>query len=99
MKARCRTAAGMRDMAVLTNISTHGCCMQTRSLHLSIGVRVVVRPEGREGIVGTVRWIDGVLAGIAFDAPIYTPVVEHLRDENPVDGRPVRRARVRRMSA
>jgi len=95
MNARCRTAAGMRDEAFISDISTHGCCMETRSLHLSIGVRVIVKPEGMEGITGTVRWINGHCAGIAFEAPLYGPIVAHLIANNPDRLRTAPHARLR----
>lgn len=78
LAARCRTMGGMRDEAWLCDISTHGCRIATRSLYLSVGMRVTIKPEGMEAISGVVRWLGQDGAGVEFDAPLYGPVVEHL---------------------
>jgi len=78
LPARCRTLNGTRDEGAIHDISTHGCCVTMRTLCLNVGSRVIVRPNGLEGIAGIVRWIDRARAGIEFDAPLYGPIVEHL---------------------
>lgn len=78
LAARCRTMGGMRDEAYLCDISTHGCRIVTRSLYLSVGMRVTIKPEGMEAIGGVVRWLGQDGAGVEFDNPLYGPVVEHL---------------------
>ncbi|NBC35476.1 PilZ domain-containing protein [Novosphingobium sp. FSY-8] len=78
LMARCRTAAGMRDAAVLTDISTQGCGLRLHSLHVTRGMRVLIRPDGLEAIPGVVRWIAGEQVGVEFDAPLYGPVVDFL---------------------
>ncbi|WP_343612967.1 PilZ domain-containing protein [Novosphingobium sp.] len=78
LAAKCRTMGGMRDEAYLCDISTHGCKMVTRSLYLSIGMRVTIKPDGMEAISGVVRWLSQDGAGIEFDSPLYAPVVENL---------------------
>jgi hypothetical protein len=78
MPARCRTLSGTRDEGAIHDISTHGCCVTMRTLCLNVGSRVIVRPNGLEGIAGVVRWIAGDRAGIEFDTPLYGPIVEHL---------------------
>ena len=78
LRAGCRTQSGLRDEGWIANISAQGCCVETHSLFVRIGARVIVKPEGLEGLSGTVRWIEGNRAGIEFDSPIYGPVLEHL---------------------
>ena len=78
LDARCRTNTGLRDIGAISDISPDGCCVTTNELFVNIGMRVLVKPEGMEGLTGIVRWIDGNRAGIEFDAPLYGPVVEHL---------------------
>jgi hypothetical protein len=78
LAATCRTQSGLRDAGYISDISAHGCCLTTSSLSVRIGSRVVIRPQGLEGLTGTVRWIEGQHAGIEFDAPLYGPVVDHL---------------------
>jgi hypothetical protein len=78
LAAQSRTSSGMRDTAEISDISPEGCCITTDSLFIKVGARLMIRPEGMEGLTGTVRWIDGFRAGIEFDEALYAPVVEHL---------------------
>lgn len=76
--ATCRTHSGMCDNGYISDISPHGCRLATSTLAVRIGARIVIRPQGSEGLMGIVRWIDGQHAGIEFEAPLYEPVVDHL---------------------
>jgi hypothetical protein len=78
MTATCRTLSGLRDKAHISDISPRGCCLTTQALAVRPGMRVVIRPQGLEGVAGVVRWIEGHIAGVEFDAPLYEPVVDHL---------------------
>lgn len=78
MAATCRTQSGMRDNGYISDISQYGCRLTTSTLAVRIGMRIVIRPQGLEGVSGTVRWIEGQHSGIEFDAPLYGPVVDHL---------------------
>jgi len=78
LTAQCRTATGLRDTGQIADISREGCRVYTNSLFFRVGTRVVIRPEGMEGLTGIVRWIDRDCAGIEFDLPIYEPVFDHL---------------------
>lgn len=78
LAATCRTQSGLRDNAYISDISPHGCRLTTSTLAVRIGLRIVIRPQGLEGLSGVVRWIDGEYVGIEFDAPLYEPVVDHL---------------------
>lgn len=78
MPASCRTQSGLRDEGLISDISPQGCRLAARTLAMRVGLRVVIRPPGLEGIPGIVRWFDGHYAGVEFDAPLYEPVVDHL---------------------
>lgn len=78
LAATCRTQSGLRDNAYIADISQYGCRLTTHTLAVRIGMRIVIRPQGLEGVGGVVRWIEGQHAGIEFDAPLYGPVVDHL---------------------
>jgi hypothetical protein len=78
MTATCRTQSGLRDNAYISDISPFGCRLTIKTLAVRIGLRVVIRPQGLEGVSGVVRWIEGQNAGLEFDAPLYEPVVDHL---------------------
>ncbi len=78
MTAQCRTHSGLRDLGHISDISAEGCCVTTSCLFVRVGARVVIRPEGIEGLTGVIRWIEGNRAGVQFDRPIYGPVIDHL---------------------
>ena len=78
MTATCRTQSGLRDNGHISDISQYGCRLTTSTLAVRTGMRIVIRPQGLEGVSGVVRWIEGAHAGIEFDAPLYGPVVDHL---------------------
>lgn len=78
LDARCRTHTGLRDLGEISDLSSEGCCVTTNELFVNVGTRVLVKPDGMEGLTGIVRWIRGNRAGIEFDSPLYGPVVEHL---------------------
>lgn len=78
MAALCRTQSGLRDRGRILDLSPEGCCIATDSLCLRVGARVMIRPEGMEGLTGVIRWILNDRAGVEFDRPLYGPVFEHL---------------------
>lgn len=78
MPARCRTLRGFVDDVVLRDISAEGCRIVSGALTVRPGAMVVIRPNGMEGLCGTVRWVRGHEAGIEFETPLYQPIVEHL---------------------
>ena len=79
MPAKCRSRSGFVDHVIIADISEHGCRIESGALHFSAGQLVVIRPQGLEGLCGQIRWVAGHTAGIAFERPLYLPVVEHLR--------------------
>lgn len=78
LPARCRTLGGFVDHVVIRDLSTHGCRIVSHALTVRPGARIVLRPDGIEGLCGEVRWTSGGEAGIEFERPLYGPVVEHL---------------------
>ena len=78
LPATCRTQTGMRDSAEIFDISPHGCRLRTSALTMREGMRIVIRPQGLEGMTAVVRWVEGQVAGLEFDSPLYEPVVDHL---------------------
>ena len=78
MKAHCRTVSSLRDKGEICDLSPVGCRVTTGGLFIDVGMRVLIRPEGLEGLTGVVRWINGVAPGIEFDTPLYGPVFENL---------------------
>jgi hypothetical protein len=78
LAATWRTQSGLRANCQISDISANGCCVETKGLYVKVGVRVVIRPQGLEGLTGIVRWVEGPHAGVEFDSPLYQPVVDHL---------------------
>jgi PilZ domain len=78
LPAKCRSRSGFLDRVVITDLSPHGCRIESRALTVQAGDMVVVRPDGLEGLCGTVRWASGHGAGVEFERPLYGPVVDHL---------------------
>lgn len=78
MPAHCRLMSGLRDNVMVSDLSTHGCCIATRTLSLTVGTRVMLKLDGIEAISCTVCWVGGNQCGLQFERPIYEPVVEHL---------------------
>jgi PilZ domain len=78
MTAQCRTQSGLRDKGTISDISPEGCCVTTNALFTREGLRVMIKPEGMEGLSGVIRWIEGNKAGVQFDSPLYGPVFDHL---------------------
>lgn len=76
--ARCRSRSGFVDRVVITDLSANGCRIESMALTVRKGDLVVVSPGVIEGQCGRVIWVKGHSAGIAFSAPLYGPVVEHL---------------------
>ena len=84
MAAQCRTQSGLRDRGEISDISEAGCCLKAQSLFFRVGARVVIKPDGLEGLIGIVRWISRECAGVEFETPIYGPVLDHLCMKNSV---------------
>lgn len=82
LPARCRSRSGFLDRVVISDISEGGCRIDSLALVLRPGDLVVIRPDGLEGLGGVIRWVKGHSAGIAFDRPLYAPVVDHLHRTN-----------------
>lgn len=78
MAARCRSSTGLHDEGWLEDISAEGCCLVSRAIAFRVGSRIVICPQGLEGVTGIVRWATATKAGIEFDSPLYAPMVEHL---------------------
>jgi hypothetical protein len=78
LRAQCRTQSGLRDLGSIADLTAEGCCVITNELFVRVGARVIIRPEGMEGLSGVVRWVKGNRAGVEFDSPLYGPVVDHL---------------------
>lgn len=78
LPARVRSRTGFLDRVVITNLTREGCRIECHALTVHAGDLVLLRPEGLEGLGGTIRWTRREMAGVEFERPLYGPVVEHL---------------------
>ena len=87
MNAQCRSGHDRRNVA-LWDLSSHGCRIVLAGMvHIAVGQRIVLRPEGLESLSGTVRWRSEEFAGVEFDRALHPAVVDHLCRLHPDDSR------------
>jgi hypothetical protein len=79
MSATCRTGTGRSGDVVITDLTADGCCIFTKAVALSAGLKVRIHPANFQVLPGVVRWSNRGYAGIEFDAPLYGPVAVHLQ--------------------
>lgn len=72
-----RAESGWRSFGYIIDLSAGGCCIQTPEKPPRVGSRIIVRPDGLDGLNARVQWIRGRQFGAAFDRAIYAPVLEH----------------------
>lgn len=63
------------DMKVL-DLAEGGCLLESQGWGAKPDERVLVRLPGLAEVAGKVAWIEEQRAGVAFDEPLYGPVVE-----------------------
>lgn len=78
MTVRCRIAPGRSPEVGLTELSLAGCRLLLREGLVTPGQPVVIKARLVEGLPGTVRWVLGDAAGVAFEQPLHPAVLEHL---------------------
>jgi hypothetical protein len=76
-KAVCRTA-GAKITAVVSNLSSDGCCLTFDWHMLTPGQCVTVRIGDLGGLPAQIRWVEGLRVGVSFDRSLYGPVLDHL---------------------
>ena len=72
-----RAESGLRTFGYIVDLSTGGCCIAVENKPPRLGSKVIVRPDGIDGLEATVQWINGRQFGAIFARPIYGPVLEH----------------------
>jgi len=79
LKARLRTRSGTVSEVIVQDLSVGGCLVETRSLPMKVEDRVLIQlPELSYRPVSVV-WMEEGQSGLAFEEPLYEPVVEHLK--------------------
>ena len=75
VKSRVRSRVVFVD---LIDISEGGCKIRGKPGFGAIGDRVTMKVAGINAPLGTIAWIDGPLAGVAFEGSIHPAVLDHL---------------------
>jgi hypothetical protein len=83
-----RTPFGRQKVA-LSDLSIAGCRIEAVYMTLAVGQRIVLKPEGMEGLNATVSWSSGPSAGLKFDHPLHPSIFEHLCKLHPDASRPI----------
>lgn len=78
LPADCRTPWGKIERVRLANISAEGCRITAITQVLVCGDHVLIRTASLLGAAGTVRWVEGVDAGIEFPRPLDEKLLAHL---------------------
>jgi len=79
IKAQCRLrTGGVHDIRVL-DISEAGCMINRKMLRLEDQERVLIKLPDLAYQGATVLWVDDDQAGLAFEQPLYSAVLSHLR--------------------
>lgn len=80
LRIKCRAKSGnTADLEVL-DLSEGGCMVAYRGWSARLGERVLATLPGLAAQPGELVWIEDGNAGIAFEQPLYGPVLEHLQE-------------------
>ncbi|WP_324075557.1 MAG: PilZ domain-containing protein [Erythrobacter sp.] len=62
----------------LIDISEGGCKIRGKAGFAAIGDRVTMKVAGINAPLGTVAWVDGSYAGVAFEGAMHPAILDHL---------------------
>lgn len=82
VKSRVRSREVFVD---LIDISEGGCKIRGKSGFAVIGDRVTMKVAGVNAPLGTVAWVEGPFAGVAFEGAMHPAVLDHLCSEGVID--------------
>lgn len=80
VQGRYRTGSGMAVDVTLRDLSKGGCQVHDRLGRLEVEQFLTIRIGPIGPIDSRVRWLDGRVAGIRFDAPLNDSVLDHIRE-------------------
>lgn len=66
----------------LVDISEGGCKVKAKPGFAQLGDRVTMRVNGINAPLGSIVWIDGAFAGIAFEGEMHPAIVDYLCNEH-----------------
>jgi hypothetical protein len=62
----------------LLDISEGGCKIRGRSGFAAMGDRVMMKIASINAPIGTIAWVEGPVAGVAFEGTLHPAVLDHL---------------------
>ena len=75
VKSRVQSRVVFVDMI---DISEGGCKIRGSNGFAQVGDRVTMKVNGVNAPLGTVAWVDGRFAGVAFEGEMHSAVLDHL---------------------
>ncbi len=67
----------------LIDISEGGCKIRAKAGFAEVGDRVTMKVGGINAPLGTIAWVDGCLAGVAFEGAMHPAVLDFLCEGPP----------------
>jgi len=77
VKSRVRSREVLVD---LIDISEGGCKIRAKAGFAEVGDRVTMKVNGINAPLGTIAWVEGRLAGVAFEGAMHPAVLDFLCD-------------------
>ncbi|KPP89365.1 PilZ domain-containing protein [Erythrobacter sp. HL-111] len=81
----------------LIDISEGGCKIRGTQGFASIGDRVVMKVGGVNAPLGTIAWVEGRIAGVAFEGQMHSAVLDYLCQAQGASAAPVERDALRHL--
>ncbi len=75
VKSRVRSRLVFVD---LIDISEGGCKIRAKAGFAEVGDRVTMKVDGINAPLGSIAWVDGPVAGVAFEGAMHPAVIDHL---------------------
>lgn len=73
----------------LVDISEGGCKLRGKLGFAELGDRVAMKVGGINAPLGTIAWVDGIFAGVAFEGAMHPAVLDFLCHNRPVEAAPL----------
>lgn len=78
VKSRVRSRVVFVD---LIDISEGGCKIRAKAGFAGVGDRVTMKVNGINAPLGSIAWIEGGVAGVAFEGAMHPAVIDYLCDQ------------------
>jgi hypothetical protein len=83
--ATCRSRSGSIIQLAVLDLSATGCMVERRAWGARPEDHILIRLPGLSYMPASVLWVEEDAAGIAFDQPMYEPVLAHLQQRLGLD--------------